>query len=58
MTPTDEAAILSQMAEDARLVADRMRQPGQKLYMLQIAARYEVLAKHAAADRTDETPTT
>ena len=57
MIPTYEAAILSQMAEDARLIADGIREPGRKLYMFQIAARYDVLAKNAAAGRTDETPT-
>ncbi len=56
MIPTYEAAILSQLAKDARLIADGMREPGQKLYMLQIAARYDVLAKHAIAGQTDETP--
>ena len=42
MIPRHEAAILSRMAEDARSVANDMRDVGQRLYMLQIAARGQV----------------
>jgi hypothetical protein len=41
MTTTYEATMLSRMAEEARSVANDMREPGQRLYMLQIAARYD-----------------
>lgn len=59
MIPRHEAAILSRMAEDARSVANDMRDVGQRLYMLQIAARYDALAKRAESERPnpDEAPT-
>lgn len=59
MTTSYEATMLSRMAEEARSVANDMRDPGQRLYMLQIAARYDALAKRIELERpgADEAPT-
>ena len=59
MTTDYEATMLSQMAEETRSVANDMREPGQRLYMLQIAARYDALARRVASQRpkADEAPT-
>jgi hypothetical protein len=53
MTTSFEATMLSRMAEEARSIASDMRRPGQKLYLLQIAARYDALAKLAEAERSE-----
>jgi len=59
VTASHEATLLSQMAEEARTVANDLSDPGQRLYMLQIAARYDALAKRveAAHPHPDEAPT-
>jgi hypothetical protein len=59
MITSYEATMLSRMAEEARSVANDMRDRGQKLYMLQIAARYAALAKRVESERpgADEAPT-
>jgi hypothetical protein len=59
VTASHEATLPSQMAEEARTVPNDLSDPGQGLYMLQIATRYDARAKQveAAHPRPDEAPT-
>src|SRR5215472_9441812 len=54
LMPTPTARQLEQRAEEARAVAEQMRDPRTKRTMANLALSYERLAKHAAMRETSE----